>query len=90
MFFHKNHFFTKCQCGFIPSGSCISQLLSIGHDVNSSFDRDPTIDARGLFLYILNDFDKVWHYGIILKLETYGVKLKLLNPIKNSMHVIKG
>ena len=30
-----------------------------------------------MFLDILKAFDKVWHDGIILKLETYGVKGKL-------------
>ena len=38
--FHKNQFFTKCQSGFLPDDSCISQLLSIVHDINFSFDSD--------------------------------------------------
>ena len=46
-YFHKNHFFTKCQSGFLHGDSCISQLLSIIHDINSSFDCDPTIDFKG-------------------------------------------
>ena len=37
-YFHKNQFFTKCRSGFLPGDSCISQLLSIVHDINSSFD----------------------------------------------------
>ena len=41
-YFHKNELFTKCQCGFLPGDSCNSQLLSIVHDINSSFDCDPT------------------------------------------------
>ena len=85
-YFHKNHFFTKCQSGFLPGDSCISQLLSIVHDINSSFDCDPTIDVRGAFLDISKVFDKVLHDGIIFKLETYGVKGKLLNLIKNYFH----
>ena len=85
-YFHKNHFFTKCQSGFLPGDSCISQLLSIVHDINSSFDCDPTIDVRGAFLDISKVFDKVLHDGIIFKLETYGVKGKLLNLIKNYLH----
>ena len=84
--FTKILFFTKCQSGFLPGDSCISQLLSIVHDINSSFDCDPTIDVRGAFLDISKVFDKVLHDGIIFKLETYGVKGKLLNLIKNYFH----
>ena len=85
-YFHKNQFLTKWQSGFVSSDSCISQLLSIVHDINSSFDCDPTIDVRGAFLDISKVFDKVLHDGIIFKLETYGVKGKLLNLIKNYFH----
>ena len=84
-YFHKNQFFIKCHSGFLPGNSCILQLLSIVHDINSSFDYDPTINVRGVFL----DISNVWHDVIIFKLETYGVKGKLLNIITNSMHVIK-
>ena len=42
-YFHKNQFFTKCQSGFLLGDSCISQLLSIVHDINSFFDCDPTV-----------------------------------------------
>ena len=57
--FHQNQLFTKCQSGFLPGDSCISQLLSIVHEINSSFDCDPTIDVSGVFLDISKAFDKV-------------------------------
>ena len=74
---HKNELFTKCQSGFFPGDSCISQLLSIVHDINSSFDCDPTQDVRGIFLDISKAFDKVWHEGLLFKLKTHGVKGEL-------------
>ena len=64
-YFHKSQFFTKCQSGFLPGDSYISQLLSFVHDINSSFGCDPTIDVIGVFLDISKAFDKVWHDGII-------------------------
>ena len=82
--FTKILFFTKCQSGFLPGDSCISQLLSIVHDINSLFDCNPAIDIRGVFLDISKAFEKVWHDGSIFKLETCGVKEKLLNFIKKS------
>ena len=50
--FHQNQLFTKCQSGFLPGDSCISQLLSIVHEINSSFDCDPTIVVSRVFLDI--------------------------------------
>ena len=34
--FFKNKLFTSCQSGFIPSDSCVSQLLSITHEIYKS------------------------------------------------------
>ena len=84
--FHQNQLFTKCQSGFLPGDSCISQLLSIVHEINSSFDCNPTIDVSGVFLDISKAFDKVWHEGILFKLKTYGVNAKVLNLLTNYLH----
>ena len=51
-YFHKNELFTKCQSGFLSGDSSISQLFSIVHHINSSFDCDPTQAVRGIFLDI--------------------------------------
>ena len=55
--FYQNQLFTKCQSGFLPGDSCILQLLSIVHEINSSFDL--TLDVSGVFLDIFKAFDKV-------------------------------
>ena len=62
--FHDNDFFTKCQSGFVPGDSCIFQLLSIVHEIQSSFDCHPPVDTRVIFLDISKAFDKVWHQGL--------------------------
>ena len=84
--FHQNQHFTKCQSGFLPDDSCISQLLSIVHEINSSFDCYPTIDVRGVCLDISKAFDKVWHEEIPFKLKTYGVNIEVLTLLTNYLH----
>ena len=72
--------------GFLPGDSCISQLLPIVHDINSSFGCDPTQDVRGIFLYISKAFDKGWHEGLLFKLKMDGVKGVLSNLLWNYLH----
>ena len=40
---------------------------------------------RGVFLDISKALDKVWHDGIIFKLEAYGVEGELLSLLKNHL-----
>ena len=61
--FYCNNLFTKNQSGFMPGDSCIFQLLSIVHEIDSSLDCNPAIDVRGVFLDISKTLDKVWHEG---------------------------
>ena len=57
-----NNLVSPKQFGFIPGESCVNQLLSIIHDIFTSFDR--YLEVRGVFLDIYKAFDKVWHYGL--------------------------
>ena len=63
--------------------SCISQLLSVTHEIYESFDCNPLVDVRRAFLDISKAFDKVWYDGLIYKLKSYGAENKLLNLIQN-------
>ena len=70
-FFLANNLLAPNQSGFKPGDSCINQLLSITHEIYSSFDDG--FEVRSLFLDISKAFDKVWHEGIIFKLQQNGI-----------------
>ena len=82
-YFQSNRLFTPSQSGFLPEDSCIAQLLSIIHEIQTAFDENPTVDVRGVFLDLSKAFDKVWHDGIIFKLKAYGIEGELLSLLKN-------
>ena len=82
-FFLQNKLFTPCQSGFITGDSCVSQLLSITHEIYQSFDCHLPADIRGTFLDISKAFDNIWHKGLIFKLKTYGLDGKLLTLLEN-------
>ena len=76
-FFLANNLLAPNQSGFKPGDSCINQLLSITHEIYSSFDDG--FEVRSVFLDISKAFDKVWHEGIIFKLQQNGISDDLLN-----------
>ena len=75
-FFIKNNLILENQSGFKPGDSCTFQLLSIVHEIYQSFD--DSYEVRGVFLDISKAFDKVWHEGLIYKLEQNGISGNLL------------
>ena len=52
-YFVGNHLFSKSQSGFGKGGSCVSQLLSITHEIFKGFDANPSLDTCGIFLTFL-------------------------------------
>ena len=82
-YFEQNHFFTPCQSGFRKGDSCISQLLAISHEIFLGFDATPSLETCSIFLDISKAFDRVWHKGLLFKLQSYGITGLLLTLIKN-------
>ena len=56
-FFVANNLLAPDQSGFIRGGSCINQLLSITHEIYSSFEDG--FEVRSNFLDISKAFNKV-------------------------------
>ena len=76
-----NNLLAPNQSGFKPGDSCINQLLSITHEIYSSFDDG--FEVRSVFLDISKAFNKVWHERIIFKLHQNGISDNLLNILSD-------
>ena len=59
----QSKLFNNYQSRFMPGDSCVSQLLSIIHEIYKSFDCSPPVVVRETFLDVLKAFGKVWHDG---------------------------
>ena len=78
--FQSNKLFISSQSSFLPGDSCIAQLLSIIREIQTSFDNNPTVDVRGVFLDISEAFDKV---GIVVFYSSYKLEGQLLALLKD-------
>ena len=78
----KNSLLCLNQSGFHPFDSCENQLLSVVHDIYANFDQNPTLEMRANFLDNSKAFDKVWHEGLLFKLEHIGISGNLLSLLK--------
>ena len=77
-FFLDKGLISANQSCFKPGDFCINQLFSIMHNIYKSFDDG--YEVRGVFLDISKAFDKIWHDGLIFKLQENGISgnLKVL------------
>ena len=82
--FIENKLISSSHSGFKPGDSCINQLLSITHEIYSSFDEG--LEVRSVFLDISKASDKVWHDGIIFKLTQNGISGNLLNLLRDFLN----
>ena len=83
-FFAENKLISSSQSDFKPGDSCIGQLLSITHEIHTSFVEG--LDVRSVFLDTSKAFDKVWHDGIIFKLTQNGIVGDLLNLLRDFLN----
>ena len=62
----------ESQSGFQPLDYCEFQLLSVVHEIYASFDCNPPLDVRAIFLDI-SAFDRVWLDGFIYMMTLLGI-----------------
>ena len=69
------------QSGFIPGDSTVNQLVDIYNTFCKSLDEGK--EVRAVFCDISKAFDRVWHRGLLFKLESIGVSDSLLSWFKS-------
>ena len=69
----KNDLLTPNQSEFCPGDSTVNQILSITYCIYTAFEEFPSKEPCAVFLDISKAFDKVWHEGLLFKLECNGV-----------------
>ena len=73
-FLVENKLCSLNHSGFLPNDFCKNQLLSIAHSIYAESDQSPSLEVRANFLGISKAFDKVWHKGLLYKLETWNFR----------------
>ena len=73
---HDHKISSALQSGFIPGDSTVNQLDHIYNTFCRSLDEAK--EVRVVFCDISKAFDRVWHRGLLFKLESIGVSDFLL------------
>ena len=79
--FNKHKLLCKYQSGFLPGHSTVHQLIEIYHQICRSLDQHDFF--RMDFCDVSKAVDRVWHSGLIYKLNQYGIKGNLLRWIND-------
>ena len=77
----NNDLITERQAAYLKGDSTITQLIYLVHQIRTSWGKSKI--AHGLFLDISAAFDKVWHNGLLAKLEQIGISGAFLTIFKS-------
>ena len=80
----ENNLLYKLQSGFLPNHSTTHQLIDIYHNILLSLENKHYTSL--VFCDFSKAFDRVWHRGLILKLENYGFTGSLLSWFKDYLY----
>ena len=67
-----NNIISERQAAYLKGGSTINQLLYILHQIYTAWGGHKVV--QGIFLDIKGAFDKMWHKGLIAKLDQIGIE----------------
>ena len=77
----QNKLINQYQSGFLPKHSSVHQLIELYNTILNSLEK------KELCCFVICDFskafDKVWHKGLIHKMNCYGIKGNLLKWFEN-------
>ena len=82
-YFHSNRLFYKYQAGFLPGHSTVYQLLETYDSLAKAIDEGK--HCCMIFCDLSKAFDRVWHKGLLFKLQSYGVGKNLLQWFESYM-----
>ena len=78
---HRNNLLTSLQSGFIPGDSTVNQHTYLYNTFCQALDGGK--EVRVVLCDISKAFDRVWHAGLLLKLEAAGVTGEVLTWFKS-------
>ena len=82
-YFIINKLFTPFRSDLLPGDSCMTEILSIIHEIQIISDKNLTVDVSGAFLDICKAFDKDWLYALLFKLKIYSAISELHSRLKS-------
>lgn len=71
-YFHTNDLFYKYQAGFLPGHSTVYQLIETYDYIVKAIDEGKFCCM--VFCDLSKALDRVWHKGLIFKLQSYGIR----------------
>ena len=77
MCWFNNNLITSHQSGFTPGDSAVNQLLYITNEFDRALNEGK--EVRVVFCDISKAFDRVWHKGLLRKLESIEIRGSLLS-----------
>ena len=78
---HRHNLISSLQSGFMPGDSTVNQLAYLYNTFCQTLDAGK--EVRVVFCDISKAFDRVWHSGLLLKLQAAGVTVEVLAWFKS-------